>query len=35
MSRDTLSDLLGVVAISVTAIVLFSMPTIMPVVLAA
>lgn len=35
MSRDTLSDLLGVIAISVTAIALFSLPAVMPAALMA
>lgn len=35
MTRETLSDLIGVVAISVTAIVLFSLPAITPAILAA
>ncbi len=30
MTRETLSDLLGVIAISVTAVILFSMPSVLP-----
>lgn len=35
MNRDTLSDLLGVIAISVTAVVVFSLPSVMPIAMAA
>lgn len=33
MSRDTLSDLVGAIAITATAIFLFSMPSIVPTVM--
>jgi|GEM_PF-1288799 len=35
MTRETLSDLVGVVAISVTAVLLFSLPAIVPPVMVA
>jgi hypothetical protein len=35
MNRDTLSDLLGVIAISVTAVLVFSLPSVMPVAMVA
>ncbi|SMO55107.1 hypothetical protein SAMN06265221_10422 [Paracoccus laeviglucosivorans] len=35
MTRETLADLVGVVAISVTAIILFSMPAVTPILTAA
>lgn len=35
MNRETLSDLVGAVAISVTAILLFSLPSVAPILTAA
>lgn len=35
MTRETLSDLVGVVAISLTAIFLFSLPAVIPPVMLA
>ena len=35
MTRESLSDLLGTIAISVTAIILFSLPAVAPILTAA
>ena len=35
MNRDTLSDLVGALAISVTAVILFSLPSVAPILTVA